>query len=1167
MKADRSSLFPDCSSRTDRNPGTTPRSRVLRTLASLLAVTTIGLLGAGQAQAERAFEPRFSQNVQGEITIAANTVMTCPDSDSRCPAAQAGTGSALNNNQFRMRYVDVDEDPSTFNSSTAELMLPQGATVLFAGLYYGAKTSAGAGGSQAPDTAARGTVKLLTPGGASYAELTAEVDDSTEVSRAYGAFVDVTGVVQGAGPGEYAVANVQAGTGEDRYGGWSLVVAYRDPDEPARNLTIFDGLQNLTGSKPALTIGVTGFQTPASGPVRTNLGFVSFEGDRGAAGDSATLNGQVLSTVTNPPNNFFNSSISKDGVPVDTKDPDYDNQLGYDSILMNADGFLPNAVDNAAIRLQTTSDVYLPQVITFATELFSPVVTATKSVENVTDPGQGPEEGDTLRYTVTYTNSGGDGATQFTAEDAIPVGTTYAPGTLEITAGPDPSPLTDAIGDDRAEYLPASSSVRFRLGQGANETTGGLLTAAGGAAPTSTVTFEVTVDSGLSSGTAIINTATGSFLSQTLGTDQSVESNEVLLEVLAPDLVMSKDHADPPPGGPVTFTLGVANGGSAPTDGAVTVTDSFPAAAFSSITITSSTGWDCSATMGLDLSCTRSDPLASGASYPPIEVEAAVVGSPPALFSNTATVTGGGDPNPVNNVAIDYLPAPPATSDLAVTKVVDQATVATGARVSWTIVVRNNGPSPATGVTLTDSLPAEANTDVQVFAGQGTCEVTATPAVECAIGSLEPTAAVGIVISAIVTADDTTGIENTATVSGDQIDTRPNNDEATATFDAAATADLSIAKTADPDPIAGESFSYTLTVTNDGPSAASDLVVSDQIPALFTPTSITAPDFTCGGLPAAGGTLGCLYTGSLASGGSATIELTGDLAGASAGVAVINTATVSSAAGDPDPTDNSSSVTITPLPFADLSVGKVASRDEVDPGEAFSYSLVVNNAGPLAAEPVTLVDEMPAGFQVLEFPDECSLSGRTLTCALGTVAVGETKRLTVTGRARSNLAGTNLLNTVSVTAPQPDPVPESAFDRWVTRVGTGKVKAGLVQKVKRQKVRSGRNDRLEIVVRNRSSNAITDARVCQRLPRQLVVVSARSQNLLSRSRNEVCWTIALLEPGAAKTYGTLVRAISPKPVTVRVEALLSGGNANRATDRGKVRIVPAGGRNPRPPTG
>ena len=115
-----------------------PRQRGSKAAVIGLAVTLAGLMTAGEALAERNFDPRFSQNVQGEITIAANTIMTCPASDTRCPAAQAGTGSTLNNNQFRMVYVDQDGDPATFNSSSAELILPDEATVLFAGLYYGA---------------------------------------------------------------------------------------------------------------------------------------------------------------------------------------------------------------------------------------------------------------------------------------------------------------------------------------------------------------------------------------------------------------------------------------------------------------------------------------------------------------------------------------------------------------------------------------------------------------------------------------------------------------------------------------------------------------------------------------------------------------------------------------------------------------------------------------------------------------------------------------------------------------------------------------------------------------------------------------------------------------------------------------------------------------------
>ena len=1139
-------------------------ARPVRIVMALLAASVLLLAVAGPAYAERDFSPRFSENVQGDIAIAANTVMTCPDSDPACSAAQTGTGSKLNNNQFNMRFVDVDGDPSTFNSSTAELVLPSGFEVLFAGLYYGGRTSAGAGGTQAPNTAARGTVKLKVPGGTTYQSLTAAVDDSAEVSRAYGAFVDVTSIVQAAGVGDYTVADVQAGTGEDRYGGWSLVVAYRDSDAPARNLTIFDGLQNVTKAKPALTIGVTGFQTPATGPVKTNLGFVSFEGDRGIGGDNATLNGQVLSTATNPPNNFFNSSISKDGVPVNTKEPNYDNQMGYDSILTKADGYLANGASSAAIRLQTSNETYLPQVITFATELFSPRIGATKSVENVTDPGQRPEGGDTLRYTVTYTNSGGDGAGQFTASDLIPAGTTYAPGTLAITAGPNaPATPTDAIGDDLAEFLPAPNTVRFRLGQGANNVAGGLLTAAGGPATSTTIAFDVTVDSGLTSGTPIANSATASFLSQTLGTEQSVESNEVVLDVQAPDLVMSKSHADPPPGGPVVFTLGVVNDGSAPTAGSVTVSDSFPSAAFSSISIDSSTGWDCSATVGLDLSCTRSDALPAGSAFPPIVVEAALVGSPPALFSNTAEVAGGGDPNPVNNVAIDYLPAPPATSDLAVTKSVGQSSVITGSRAIWTITARNNGPSPATGVVVSDELPTGADSDVSFTTDKGSCEVTATPAVVCTIGGLEAGESATVTISATVTATDTV-ITNGVSIEGDQIDTRPNNNEATASFEAAGTADLSIVKTAGADPIAGESFSYTLSITNDGPLEVFDPTVTDQIPALFTPTGwSTTGFFDCDDLPPAGGTMECVPTGPIGVGETVTITLTGDLAPASAGVPFANTAGVYSSLADPTPENNSSSVSITPLPFADLSMSKTADADAVKVGQAVTWTFGVRNLGPLDADPVTLEDELPAGLTIVSLPEECDLSGTTLTCNLGALDPDDSRTFALTVRPGPAFAGETITNSAQVSSPRPDPNSANQNDTASFEVAGDRTRLTLKQKVNRKKARSGGKFSFGLTVENTSNASAYDSVVCQKLPRALKIVRAKGAKI--GPGRKACWTIGRLDPGESRKFSILTRGFSKRSTSATAPVTLTGENVEDGRKSKTVRIVVAKKPKPVPP--
>ena len=102
--------------------------------------------------------------------------------------------------------------------------------MLFAGLYWGGDTSAGAaGGAAAPAAASRGSVLMAPPGGG-YATVTAStLDGSTAAPTRYQGFADVTAAVQAGGAGTYTVANVQAGTGQDRYAGWGLVVAYHDP--------------------------------------------------------------------------------------------------------------------------------------------------------------------------------------------------------------------------------------------------------------------------------------------------------------------------------------------------------------------------------------------------------------------------------------------------------------------------------------------------------------------------------------------------------------------------------------------------------------------------------------------------------------------------------------------------------------------------------------------------------------------------------------------------------------------------------------------------------------------------------------------------------------------------------------------------------------------------
>ncbi|MFN8113536.1 MAG: hypothetical protein U0R51_10090 [Solirubrobacterales bacterium] len=989
-----------------------------RLLAALLLAIAAVLASPAAASADRSFAPRFSANDTGDITFVANTLMTCPEG-TLCSQARAGTAtpiSNLQNNAYAMTYVDVDSDSSTFDSSTSELSLPAGSLVLFAGLYWGGDYS-GNGVNAAPNASRRDRVVFKAPGDSAYRNVTASVvDESSSSSGRYQAFADVTSVVAAAGNGTYAVGNVQAGKGSDHYAGWTLVIAYRDTTQPARNLTVFDGLVTVNSTGGA-TIPVSGFKTPPAGPVRTTLGFITYEGDLGIEGDGANLNGTPLTDAENPQTNFFNSTISNKGSRVTTKSPDYPNQLGIDSDLFSANGILANNATSANIQVTTSGDVYLPGVLTFATELFAPKIDQTKAVTDVN--GGSVEPGDVLEYKVSGSNTGQDSAVGFTLRDPIPAGTTYVPGSLRVIdgAGAATGTRTDAAGDDNGEYDSAGNRIVARLGTGANATAGGKV-AVGSAYD---VRFKVVVGDRLAKGTEIVNTATSSFFSESLNNALTAAST-VRSEVAAPDLSIRKTHSGAiVPGGTATYDLAVSNAGNAPIRGTTTkVTDTLPAGA--TPTSASGSGWSC-AIAGQTVTCTRSDNLAAGASFPSVRIDAAIdPGAGPAL-DNTASVSNPADANPANDSSLDPAPTSPS-ADLAISKEASPGAVAVGGLTTFTIKVENRGPSTARNVSVLDALPTGLEY-VSATASQGSCNAT----ISCALGTVarNGTATVTVVARATAAGAGRT-LRNTASVSGDQPDPVPGNDKANADVTVGG-ADLGITKTvSDEHPSAGSPLTYTIVVRNDGPSAATGVTVRDAIPAKLTGVGTDR-----GECAVVSGEIRCSFP-ALASGASESIHVSATVRADAAPGLLENTASVSGAEADPDPSDNSATARADVGASADLSLVKTADKAGAAAGEEVTYTLTAHNDGPSTAAGAKIVDHLPAGVAFVSASPGCTNASGTITCTLGDLASGADAVRTVKVRIEPAAVGT-LTNKATVTATTTDPDPGDNDAATTTAIG------------------------------------------------------------------------------------------------------------------------------------
>ncbi len=211
-------------------------------------------------------------------------------------------------------------------------------------------------------------------------------------------------------------------------------------------------------------------------------------------------------------------------------------------------------------------------------------------------------------------------------------------------------------------------------------------------------------------------------------------------------------------------------------------------------------------------------------------------------LSNSAEITGSDQPDPDSTPGNgdpteddqDEVLIESAQIDLSVTKTASVSEVNVGDQFTYTLAVNNAGPSTATGVILYDLLPGQV-----AYMGNDPSQGYYTTDGEWVIGDI----AAGVTATLEVTVEVTQSgsFTNTAQIiaaNEPDVDSTPGNgdptedDQDSATVTGGDVADLELFKSVDADIVTvGETATFSLTVENNGPANATNVEITDQLPA------------------------------------------------------------------------------------------------------------------------------------------------------------------------------------------------------------------------------------------------------------------------------------------------------------------------------------------------
>jgi uncharacterized repeat protein (TIGR01451 family)/LPXTG-motif cell wall-anchored protein len=717
-------------------------------------------------------------------------------------------------------------------------------------------------------------------------------------------------------------------------------------------------LPNPPADKPDLAVDKNGPETGVAGGTGTYTIVVTNEGTATVTDDIIVTDtlpeGATATSVPSSPG--FSCEITNSGATVTCKrsaDLAAGDSTGTISVAVsfasNAEGPLTDVARVVPVTGETNTDNNRDEVTTTIPE--SPVLDLAVSK---TDEGASAVAGGTVNYTVTVRNVGNQPISAFTLAELPQPGLTV----LAISGGSDFACTPSGCTYTGAPLAPNA----FRQL---------MVTASVGEAVDDEVTNIVEID------------APGD---ENATNDRAVEDTPVVGGSVT-DVRIIKTDADASGvrGGTVTYTVTVTNVGNQPVS-SFTLTEQPE----QGLTVTAITGGPAGFACQ-DLVCTYGGaPLLPGQAMQ-LTVTASVDADAPDTVTNVVEVDAPGDDNDTNDrdeedtPVVEVLPNPPTDRlDLRIVKTDDVpagGSVRPGDTLTYTLQVFNDGGAAVSGFVVTDTLPAGLT--LRSVSGDGfTCD-----GLVCTFaGSLPVGDSATITVVTVVNEDVGEGtLLNTATVPLEGDPTPENNTDTETTpvvevlpEEPTDRPDVAIVKDdAGASVRPGGQLTYTLTVTNEGLSAASGIRVTDSLPNGLTLDRVRAPGFRC---MTSASMLDCSYNGSLAAGESAVITVVTTLASNYTAGTVSNTAVVQPLPNETDTSDNTSTERTPVIEVQDNVFDRPAPPAQVDDVQA---------QGPQGP------DSLP--FTGAETDSMIAVAGLMLLVGVAALLAGRRRPVAVTG--------------------------------------------------------------------------------------------------------------------------------------------------------------------------